>query len=274
MKNMLVTLVLIVSLASACAAQDANFDKTKFSSAKQAKDADVNLSVTDSQLSIKSRKGTAIDIHVPYASVDSMSYEYSRRHRVAEGVGVMEISPLTGVIVMFTKTTSHWLTIQYHDGTGAESVVLQLDKSQFRAAMSALESRTGKKISVADAKESASNPTVGSRDVDEVVPFGIDQVSAAMRPAMASVGCKVSKTKTAEIVCKRSRGGDERNGYGGESVTARLEASGEKTRVRITTGEGFVGRYGKKNWSTSIYQELLKTLQPSPAGNSVATTQK
>ncbi len=48
--------------------------------------------------------------------------------------------------------------------------------------------------------------------------------------------------------------------------TGTLEAQGAKTHVRIWTGKGFAGRVGKHNWSTPIYEEMMKTLQKPPAG--------
>jgi hypothetical protein len=47
-----------------------------------------------------------------------------------------------------------------------------------------------------------------------------------------------------------------RTGWGGERVNAILEASGEKTRVRITTVKG-MGR----NWSTPIFGEMKRRLE-------------
>jgi len=89
----------------------------------------------------------------------------------------------------------------------------------------------------------------------------MDRVMLALKPAMEEEGCKVADVKAGSIGCKRARGGDELTGYGGEAVTASLEAKGEQTRVRISTGKGFVGRGCKKNWSTAIYQEMMRNLQ-------------
>jgi hypothetical protein len=42
-----------------------------------------------------------------------------------------------------------------------------------------------------------------------------------------------------------------------------LKAKGDQTRVRIWTGKGFEGRVNKKNWSTPIYQGMMKILEKS-----------
>jgi hypothetical protein len=102
----------------------------------------------------------------------------------------------------------------------------------------------------------------GSEDVDSVIPFETDKVMAALKPAMESVNCNVKETTTNRILCKRPfvRADSQHAGSGGESVTAVLEAQGNQTHVRITTGKGFYGRLGKVNWSTPIYQQTIKIL--------------
>jgi len=100
-------------------------------------------------------------------------------------------------------------------------------------------------------------------DVDETIPFPMDKVMAAVKPAMESVSCNVKESSADHVECKRPRvATDWRfNDVGGESVTALLEAQGDQTRIRITTGKGFYGRLGKDSWSMPIFQEMMKRLQ-------------
>jgi hypothetical protein len=102
-----------------------------------------------------------------------------------------------------------------------------------------------------------------SVDVDEVIPFGADQALAALKPAMESQGCNVTAESAGRLECKRPRGrtSSEHSGYGGESVTAVLETQGDRTHVLIATGLGFYGRLGKRNYSTPIYEEMMRNLQ-------------
>jgi hypothetical protein len=102
-----------------------------------------------------------------------------------------------------------------------------------------------------------------SVDVDEAVPFAMDKVMAALKPAMEGQDCHVTAESADRIECRRPRGqtSAEHSGYGGESVTAVLEAQGGKTHVLITTGLGFYGRLGKRNYSTPIYEEMIRNLQ-------------
>jgi hypothetical protein len=101
-----------------------------------------------------------------------------------------------------------------------------------------------------------------SVDVDETVPFAMDKVLAALTPAMESQNCKVSSAAADRIECKRPRIlAHHQPDMGAESVTAVLEAKGGQTEVQITTGKGFYGRLAKKNWSTPVYEALMKNLQ-------------
>ena len=85
---------------------------------------------------------------------------------------------------------------------------------------------------------------------------------------MDSVGCnKASKQKSNRIDCHRSPGVGARNGNGGEYVTAIVEASGDGTRVRISTARGW-GR----NWSSPIYREMRKRLGSPTQGIGLVTT--
>ena len=261
MRKTILSLALVLVLVPACVAQDATFSKTRYSSVKLPKEAEVNLTITDSKVMIKGKKTSGIDVEIPYSSIDSMSYERSTRHRVGEGAGLMALSPAGGAVLMTTKTSSYWLEIEYREGDAKQLTVLRLDKSEYQNVISALETRTGKKIAVVDPKTNSLSPTAGSKDMDDVVPFATDQVATALKSAMQNEGCKVTEATASRIECKRARGQSELTGAGGEKVTATLEAKGDQTRVRIWTGKGFEGRVNKKNWSTPIYQGMMKILE-------------
>jgi hypothetical protein len=73
----------------------------------------------------------------------------------------------------------------------------------------------------------------------------------------------VKKEEPDYLECTRDRHIGAFVGSGGEKVTVRLTAKGGETRVQIKTGKGFVGRLGKKNWSTPIFDDMMKTLTGS-----------
>jgi hypothetical protein len=72
-----------------------------------------------------------------------------------------------------------------------------------------------------DSKDSALVPLAGSENVDEVIPFEMDKVMVALKPAMESADCHVTEATANRIECKRPRSYPY-SGHreGGESVTA------------------------------------------------------
>lgn len=261
-RKLIVFVAIVVALAWTCRAEDATFKKVRYWSVKQPKESDVVLTITDSKLLIKGENANKnmapIDFEIPYSAVESLTSETSERHRVSEGLLV------GGVITASTKTKSHWLDIKYREGGAEQVVTLHLDKTEFEDVISALEAKTGKTIDAVESKSSSFNPTAESKDVDEVIPFKVDAIVAALKPAMENVGCDVKKATAKQVECKRERSygkGTERAGVGGEKVTAELGAKGDQTRVRISTEKGMLGRIYKKNWSTPIFQEMMKNLQ-------------
>jgi hypothetical protein len=103
--------------------------------------------------------------------------------------------------------------------------------------------------------------------VDDVVPFELAKVMAALKVAMESKDCNFTEATATRIECKRPRGYSYSThmGYGGESVTAVLQAQGEQTHVHISTGKGIQGRFDKVNLSVPIYKAMMTTLEEGPA---------
>ena len=59
-----------------------------------------------------------------------------------------------GAIVMLTKSKSHWLYIDYHEQNVPKSVVLRMDKSDYKKIFEAVKTHTGKEVEMlGDAKE-------------------------------------------------------------------------------------------------------------------------
>jgi hypothetical protein len=103
--------------------------------------------------------------------------------------------------------------------------------------------------------------------VDQIVPFEVSKVMAALKVAMEGKDCNFSESTATHIECKRPRAYSysQHMDVGGESVTAVLEAQGEATHVHISTGKGFYGRLGKVNLSVPIYNAMMNGLQEGPA---------
>ena len=110
-------------------------------------------------------------------------------------------------------------------------------------------------------KQTDENATKGSKDVDEVIQYPMDAVQRAVKVGMHTYGFDIKEEKPDYLEGTRSRHVGVVVGSGGEKVTVKLSPESGGTRVKIETGKGFVGRAGKKNWSTPIFKEALKVLK-------------
>ena len=115
----------------------------------------------------------------------------------------------------------------------------------------------------ASQEEKNDDASKDSKDVDRTVAYPAAKVLEAARQALTTYGCEVKKAKPDYLECTRSRHVGVVVGSGGEKVTVQLTAMGPETRVQIKTGKGFVGRLGKKNWSTPIFDDMMTTLRGS-----------
>ena len=229
----------LATLSTICA-EDAVFHDPRLSRLDERKETKIDLTLSDGGFTIQERKGSPVEIR--YSSIQKITYEYARHHRLAGGAMLMAASPLAGIIVMATKTKSHWLVVDYLGDGESRTVVLRLDKSDYQEILGGLESKSGKHIDSPASKTVALDPTEGSRDVDGVLSASVERIAAALKPAMEMYGCKVTKDQSALIECKRGRDNSERAGIGGEVVTATLDAQGQQTRIRIRTSGPAVRR--------------------------------
>lgn len=145
MKRML-SLVLAGLLCSAVV----RGDETAFSKVKVAdptgKQADARLIFSDSDKKVVVRVAERDFVTVPYDHVDKFSYEYTKKHRITQGAIVMVASLGAGAIVMLTKSRSHWLYIDFHEDNAAKSVVLRMDKNEYKSILDAIKTHTGKDV--------------------------------------------------------------------------------------------------------------------------------
>jgi hypothetical protein len=110
-------------------------------------------------------------------------------------------------------------------------------------------------------KQTEEDAAKGSKDVDEVIQYPMDAVQRAVKVGMQTYGFDIKEEKPDYLEGTRSRHVGVVVGSGGEKVTVKLSPESGGTRVKIETGKGFVGRAGKKNWSTPIFKEALKVLK-------------
>lgn len=230
-------------------AQDAIFQKSALVGASGAKTTPVDLVLSNAGVTIRSKDKTpSVILDIPYNTISNLGYSYVDQ-------GKAWLMPVMGISALFIKGHSHWLVIDSSAGAAHMTTVLRLDKAEYRDVVAALTARSGKRVEMLAPGSTLVDPTAGSHDEDEIVPFPIDQVRAALKPAMENCLCRVSKSNAGRLECARDLRPSNAIG-GSETVTAILEPQGHQTQVRIRTARGF-----GKNWSTPIYREMLRILQ-------------
>jgi len=146
MKKAIAVLSSVLLLVNCTAyAQDAAFNGCKLADAK-GKQTDARLIFSDSNKDVVIRIADHdVDV-IPYDHLDRFSYEYTSKHRVTEGAVVMIASIGAGAIVMLTKSKSHWLYIDYHDQNVPHTLVIRMDKSEYKKIFDAVKQHTGKDV--------------------------------------------------------------------------------------------------------------------------------
>lgn len=125
--------------------EDIVFRRTKLADAK-GKEADAELIFRVDARLMQLRVSNRTVAEIPYGDVDKLSYDYTKHHRVKEGAIVMIASIGTGAIVMLTKSKSHYLEIDYHEGAAPSALVLRLDKKEYKGVLRTARDQTGKQI--------------------------------------------------------------------------------------------------------------------------------
>ncbi len=247
------------AMAGTASPNDVTFSKIRMMvpEGRRARERQVDLVFSDNRYMLV-RRGTLELASVAFDSIDKIDYEYAKRHRVTEGAMVMVASLGAGAIVMLTKSTSHWLSVDFHKDGQRKQLVLRLDKGDYRAVIAAAEQKTQKKVNVLSAAQGSANLTRHSRDVDRLVNYSPGKVEAAIREAMEARTCRILKQTPGFFECERPADGER---YMGEKVVAIFVAEGDGTRVKVETRKGVMGRAVKKNWSTPIFEEMLRLLQ-------------
>ena len=145
MKRIVSVSLLIFLLVNLSLADETAFRRVKVADAK-GKQADASLIFSDNNKNIVIRVADRDFVTVPYDQIDKFSYEYTKKHRITQGAIVMVASLGAGAIVMLTKSKSHWLYIDFHEQNVPKSVVLRMDKNEYKAIFDAVKTHTGKEV--------------------------------------------------------------------------------------------------------------------------------
>lgn len=141
----LTQLLLLIGLAVYAAADDSTFRTVQFPSAKGSlTNASLIFNDVDKQVEVKVSDGRAFT--VPYGQIDKISYEFTKKHRLKQGVGIGMISPATGAIIALTKSKNHWLEFDFHDQSSPKVLIVKLDKNDYHKVCDATRAHTGKEV--------------------------------------------------------------------------------------------------------------------------------
>ena len=170
MKNVISILMSAVLLMGTAFATDVTFQGVKVADAK-GKQTDAQLVFSDIQKKVIINVAGREFLTVPYESIDKVSYEYTKKHRVTQGAIVMVASLGAGAIVMLTKSKSHWLYIDFHEQGSPKSVVLRMDKNEYKQIMAAVPEHTGKTVEApVDSKAKSQSSVAESKKPVEAKP--------------------------------------------------------------------------------------------------------
>ena len=138
----------LVGLAQPAADQFHNI-KLMVSTGEEAKPTDAILVLDKEALIVRSKKGGATLKSLPYASIKSAEYSYSKSPRWKSGAVAALAIGVFAIPLFFMKGKKHWLTI----GGDGDFALMQLDKSNYKIILPAFEARTGHNVvTVADDK--------------------------------------------------------------------------------------------------------------------------
>lgn len=146
MKSLRLACGIILSMASFAATENVAYRKTKLADVK-GKQANVDLIFSDAKQSMIVNVAAGHTIaDIPYGSIDKLSYEFSKHHRIKQGAIVMLASLGAGAVVMLTKSKNHWLTIEYHAENVPKTLILKMDKGEYKRILATAKTATGKDV--------------------------------------------------------------------------------------------------------------------------------
>ena len=148
----LFAVLLVLCAVNAAPGDDVAFRNVKVADAK-GKQADASLLFNGGNKSMVVRVADRDFVSIPYDKIDKLSYEYSKKHRITQGAIVMVASLGAGAVVMLTKSKSHWLYVDYRQESGAATLVLRMDKKNYKTILNTAKEQTGKQVAfLGDAK--------------------------------------------------------------------------------------------------------------------------
>jgi hypothetical protein len=146
MINKTAVVILTILLATEASAADAvSFHDTRIVDKKQ-RQIHADLIFNSDSKSMTVRVADTNYAQVPYDAIDKLSYEFSKKHRFTEGALVMVAWIPAGLVVMATKSKSHWLYVDYKQDGVPKELVVRLHKREYKKVLETAQRETGKDI--------------------------------------------------------------------------------------------------------------------------------
>lgn len=143
-----VYLLLVIVLASLVSAEETTFRDVQFPTAKGSL-TNASLAFNDQQKQVELRVSDGRSITLPYAQIEKVTYEYTKKHRIEQGVGIGLLSPGTGIIVALTRSKNHWLEFDFRDQNTPKVLFVKLDKKDYKQVCGAAKNHIGKEVEMA-----------------------------------------------------------------------------------------------------------------------------
>ena len=90
-------------------------------------------------------------LSIPYKDVIDLEYGQKAGRRVGAAIGYTILLGPVGLLTLFSKKRSHYLTIGFKDSEGKDQIaILELGKDIVRATVPIVETRSGKKVTYQD----------------------------------------------------------------------------------------------------------------------------
>jgi hypothetical protein len=145
MNNAISALLVLTVLGTLSSGEETAFNGVKLADAK-GKQAEARLIFSDNNKNLVVQVADRNTVTIPYEQLDKFSYEYTKKHRITQGAIVMVASLGAGAIVMLTKSKSHWLYIDFHEQSAPKTLVLRMDKNEYKKIFEAVKLHTGKEV--------------------------------------------------------------------------------------------------------------------------------
>jgi len=250
-------LALVLCYALLSFAQGNSFDKVRYNGGSVATkvkpdDWDNKLTVTSDIITFTLKDGQTIKI--PPKRVTSLSYGEEAHRRVGTAIGLAVLSLGVGLISLLHKTKLHYIGVNYLDENGGkQGLLLQGDKSNFRAIIVALQGVTG--VAVA----------VGEKDREEI-PAGIptEVTTEKSQPAQKSETASVPAPASSPSSASDSSSSTKSEAIGTIAVTSNPDGAdiyaddafvgNSPATLKLTPGKHTirVTHAGFKDWSREI----------------------